>query len=219
MGYYDTHFRIRCRYGPNSGWPDREAERAFDEEVCRLFQEAGWNVQDNDTHGMCSIVTKGSQDLYIHPQDFSGVVAEEEVPKLKKLFEKAETFGCLTVDRYEEYLDLSDGEYQALLESKRDEITAVILETCRTKRKNLYVLGSVSLDIAQRFSVPRICNKVNWRYSAHPFVERLLMELLAEGRLVSAETKYGRGLRTVTEKTCKPAAKNLEGQMALYYLK
>lgn len=215
MGYYNTHFRIRCRYEPISGWPDREAEYAFGKEVRRLFQEAGWSFQDNDTHGACSIVTKGSQDLYLHPQDFSGVVAEDEVHRLKELFGKAEIFICLAVDRYEEYLDISDEDYQTLLESKRDEITAVFLETYRTKRKNLYVLGSVSLDIAQRFSIPRICNKVNWRYSAHPFVERLLMELLAEGRLVSAETKYGRGLRTVTEKTRKHVCKDLEGQMAL----
>ena len=41
--------------------------------------------------------------------------------------------------------DITDEEYLAQLETKREEITHEILERCRTKRKNLYITGPVAL--------------------------------------------------------------------------
>ena len=54
---------------------------------------------------------------------------------------------------------ITDEEYLAQLETKREEITHEILERCRTKRKNLYITGPVALNVAQKFSVHRLCDK------------------------------------------------------------
>ena len=92
----------------------------------------------------------GQQDLYLHPSSFSGVIDEASIQPLQEQLSKARTFRCYHVDRYEEYRDLSDEAYRAELEAKRDEITSYVLEKCRTKRSNLYIVDPVAIHVAER---------------------------------------------------------------------
>ena len=39
------------------------------------------------------------------------------------------------------------------LESKRDEITGYILEKCRTKRSNLYIVAPIAIHVAEHFEI------------------------------------------------------------------
>ena len=94
---------------------------------------------------------------------------------------------------------LQDVGYLGQLESKREEITQTILEQCRTKRKNLYVAGPVALNVAQRFSVRRLCDKDGKHNLANQFVGKLMEQLVQKGRLVTAETRNGPGIRTATD--------------------
>ena len=76
-------------------------------------------------------MTKGQQDLYLHPSSFSGVLDEDNIQSLQEQLSKAQAFRCYHVDCYEEYRDLSDKGCWAELEAKRDEITEYILKKCR----------------------------------------------------------------------------------------
>ena len=96
-------------------------------------------------------------------------------------------------------IPITDEEYLGQLESKREEITQTILEQCRTKRKNLYVAGPVALNVAQRFSVRRLCDKDGKHNLANQFVGKLMEQLVQKGRLVTAETRNGPGIRTATD--------------------
>ena len=200
MAYRQVYFRIRSLYEGYQGWPHDGDELPFREETRRLFQNAGWTLQEGSDSGCSDTVFKGQQDLYLHPMNFSGVMLEEEIPQVEALLAQAKTFHCYGIDRYEEYLDLSDEAYWALLESKREEITAAILECCRTKRRNLYVTSPFTMSIADRFSVCRICDKENHRNQAYPYVSQLVKQLIADGRLITAETRSGIGLRTAAKK-------------------
>ena len=135
MAYRMVYLRIRSG-GYNFGWTSDADQAAFKEESRRLFQELGWSLHAGH-NGVCDTVTKGYQDLYLHPLSFSGVLDEADIQPLLDQLSKAQTFGCYHIDCYEEYLDMSDEEYRAALEAKRGEITAFILEQCRTKRSNL----------------------------------------------------------------------------------
>ena len=104
------------------------------------------------------------------------------------------------MDRYEEYQDRSDGEYQAALEAQRDEITAYILEQCKTKRKNLYIVAPVTEHVAAKFEIRRLCDKDRHNKIGNKFVADLMSELLQKGWLVSAQTSHGEGIRTATDK-------------------
>ena len=204
MAYRMVYLRVRCGgynsgYGKDSGWASDADEAAFRVESRRLFQELGWILHAGH-NGVCDTVTKGDQDLYLHPLSFSGVLDEANIQPLLERLSKAQTFSCHHFDLYEEYQDMSDEEYRAALEAKRGEITAFILEQCRTKRSNLYITDPVAVIVAEQFEVCRLCDKDRNNGVGKQFVAELMAQLLQEGRLVSAETDYGEGIRTATAK-------------------
>ena len=57
-----------------------------------------------------------------------GVLDEANIPSLQEQLSSTQSFRCYAADCYEEYLDMSDAEYRNVLESRRDEIAAFILE-------------------------------------------------------------------------------------------
>ena len=198
IAYRQVYFRIHTK-GYSSGWSSDADRSAFKKENRRLFQELRWTIKLGHNGG-CDVVTKDRQDLYLHPTSFSGVMDEDNVQPLQKQLLSAQAFRCYHIDRYEEYQDLSGGEYQAALEAQRDEITAYILEQCKTKRRNLYIVASVAEHVAAKFEIRRLCDKDRHNKIGNKFVADLMAELLQKGWLVSAQTSHGEGIRTATDK-------------------
>ena len=216
MEYREVYFRIRSSYQYDRGWPDEVAERAFRDESCRLFQSAGWELHPaREGSSSSDTVTKGQQDLYLHPMNFSGVIRTDEIPRLQELLKGAQTFRCQGVDCYERYWELSDGEYMAQLEARREEIIEAILERYQTKRKNLYVTGPAERSIVKQFSVHRLCDKDGKNNLANRYVGELVEQLIQEGQLVAAETKNGRGIRTATGAELRQREVSLPGQQQM----
>ena len=119
---------------------------------------------------------------------------------------------------YEEYQDLSDEAYLAELEAKRDEITDYILKKCRTKRSNLYIVDPVATHIAKHFEVCRLCDKDRHNKIGNQFVAELMEQLIQRGRLVTAKTSYGEGIRTATNKErgiLRQPTGQMDGQIAM----
>ena len=208
MAYRKVYLRIRSG-GYNSGWASDADQAAFKEESRRIFQELGWTLHAGG-NGISDTVTIGHQDLYLHPTSFSGVMDEANIQSLREQLSKAQTFHCYHVDCYEEYLDMSDEEYRAALEAKRGEITSFILEQCRTKRSNLYITDPVAERVAQRFEICRPCDKDRKNGVGNRFVAELMAQLLQEGRLVTAETTHGEGIRTATAKELGARRQSME---------
>lgn len=117
--------------------------------------------------------------------------------------------------RYERYWELTDAEYLEQLEARRDEIIDAILERYQTKRKNLYVTGPAGLSIAKRFSVHRLCDKDGKNNLANRYVGELVERLIQEGRLVTAETRNGLGIRTATGAELRQREDPLPGQQQM----
>lgn len=199
MGYRQVYFRIKSAYEAYGGWADDHAAEQFRDETRSLFQESGWTLHPGG-NGVCDTVTKGKQELYLHPMNFSGVIQEESIPELEALMCGTHSFRCYATDRYEEYLDMSNDEYLELLESKREEIVSRLLEVCKTKRRNLFKTGSVAGSVADHFSVHRLCDKQNMNGLGNRFVNEVMEQLIAEGRLITAHTRQGEGVRTATAK-------------------
>ena len=216
MEYREVYFRIRSSYRYDSGWPDKGVEHAFRDETRTLFQSAGWELHPaREDSSSSDIVTKGQQDLYLHPMNFSGVIQTDEIPRLQELLEGAQTFQCQGVDCYERYWELTDAEYLKQLEARRDEIIEAILERYQTKRKNLYVTGPAELSIAKQFSVHRLCDKDGKNNLANRYVGELVERLIREGRLVTAETRNGLGIRTAAGEELRQREEPLPGQQQM----
>ena len=196
--YRKVYFRIRSRYQFDSGWPAETDAAKFHEESRSLFQSAGWDLQPGGDSTSDTVI-KGQQELYLHPMNFSGIIEMDEIPAIQELLKDAKSFRCYGFDCYERYWELTDKEYLAQLETKREEITHEILERCRTKRKNLYITGPVALNVAQKFSVHRLCDKEGKHNLANRFVGELMEQLVQDGLLVTTKTRNGPGVRTATD--------------------
>ena len=198
MEYRKVYFRIRSRYQFNSGWTCERDAAGFREESRHLFQNAGWQLHPGRS-SISDTVTKGLQELYLHPMNFSGVIQLDEISGIQEFLKKADSFRCYGVDYYERYWNLTDEEYRTQLEGRREEIIRAILERCRTKRKNLYITGPVALNVAQKFSVHRLCDKEGKHNLANRFVGELMEQLVQDGLLVTTKTRNGPGVRTATD--------------------
>jgi len=77
MAYRKVYFRIRTDCY-SSGWTSDADRTAFKEESRRLFQELGWEFHAGRS-GIADTVTKDQQDLYLHPDSFSGVMEESGI--------------------------------------------------------------------------------------------------------------------------------------------
>lgn len=75
MEYRKVYFRIRSRYQFDSGWPAETDAAKFHEESRSLFQSVGWDLQPGGD-STSDTVTKGWQELYLHPMNFSGIMLE-----------------------------------------------------------------------------------------------------------------------------------------------
>ena len=220
MAYRKVYFRIRTDCY-NSGWSSDAGRAAFKEESRRLFQELGWAVTLG-SNGGCDTVAKDRQDLYLHPSSFSGVLEAANIQPLQEQLSKAKNFRCYHVDCYEEYQDLSDEAYRAELEAKRDEITGYILEKCRTKRSNLYIVAPIAIHVAEHFEIRRLCDKDGRNKIGNQFVAEVMDELLQKGRLVTAKTSYGEGIRTATNKErgiLRQPTEQVDGQITMEHQK
>lgn len=218
MAYRMVYLRIQCR-GYDPAGADNTDLTAFKAESRQLFQEMGWTLHEG-RNGICDTVTKDRQDLYLHPASFSGVLDEANIPLLREQLSGAQTFQCCAADCYEEYLDLSDEEYRNVLEARRDEITAFILEQYRTKRPNLYIVDPVAERAAEHFEVRRLCDKDRRNSCGRRFVSELIAQLLQAGRLVAAETDSGLGIRAATAKELRldpRSEKQINGQITMIF--
>lgn len=130
---------------------------------------------------------------------FDSQLAYHRVKLILKIYRDVMWVLSERVEELHEYWDITDEEYLAQLETKREEITHEILERCRTKRKNLYITGPVALNVAQKFSVHRLCDKEGKHNLANRFVGELMEQLVQDGLLVTTKTRNGPGVRTATD--------------------
>ena len=199
MTYREIGISIRSAY--TQGWPDDASRLAFRTETRKLFRDAGWQVEETPLDsGYCDTVRNGKDALYLHPDLFSGVMQEDHIPELQRLLSGANTFRVLGTDLRRECFELTDEEYRQRLEEQTERIDNAILEACKTKRKNLFRTGAIAERIGQQFAIRRL---PDWErsgpYIAEGYVGERIEQLIADGRLIIAKTRYGQGLRTATE--------------------
>lgn len=211
--YQEVYFYLDSRYRHGHGWLSDKDARDFRDEIHRLFTEAGWEIREDSLRGSgaCDSAFKGKQELYLHPMMFSGVLLPEEIPGVEEVLRGAKTVGLRETRTFKTYLDMDDRAYEAHLASRRDEMTAAILEGYRTKRRNLFVAGDQSGRIAKPFIIPRLASRKQSGDMAEEMIARLTEELISEGRIITASTKHGVGYRTALKQELVPA----EGQQTV----
>ena len=198
--YVKAHFRIRCAYNGMQGWPSKESELALKEETTAMFEEAGWSVEKGNSSGCADTVYREKESLYLHPQDFSGVIRKDTIPEIILLLRDRQSFVYETVDLYEDFYDISDNEYLSRIEAQKQDITDLLLQLCMTKRRNLYIpADSVLTALEKRFRLHRVGERYGDLILSN-YLSELVQSFIEAGKLAQADTKRGVGLRTVKEK-------------------
>lgn len=194
--YVSVHFRIECpafecMYGH---FKDDKGRDAFDEEKGRVFQSIGWNIDRFDDGGYCMETSKGKASLYLHPQDFSGIVLKREVKEIAEALENNATFTIRWVDIYETVFDITDEEYAEYLAKKTKETWTLLFENCKTPRRNKYFYRySIAEGIAKRIQLPRIgCRSVyDVNKGALEFVQKCIDDMVQQQYLfLVQENRY-----------------------------
>jgi hypothetical protein len=216
MCYKNVYFRINTpSYYRNNkcgvGFENQQSGEQFHNEVLNVFLNDGWELKrEHSCSGGCSRVTKDKQELYLHPQEFSGVIFDENIPYIEQLISNSEMFKWSNTDIYEEVFDITDEEYLNILKSKRQYIEQDILEAFKTKRSNLYITSSWSCvnNVLDKYRIKRLSHYIGVISSDNLDVKYFLevfQELVDKGLIVTAQTKSGTGYRTKTSKEKKLA--------------
>ena len=213
--YKKVYFRTDSplyRTNAGIGFENQDSRNSFYSEVMKTFLNNGWQVKDEKYKISSSYPTviKEKQELYLHPDHFSGVVIEENITEIEQLVKNIDGLKYRWTDIYEDVFDITDEEYMNMLKSKRKYIEQDILEAFKTKRRNLYVTSS-------RDCINRVLNKYRIkRLTCHigvissnnldvQYFSEIFEELVNKGEIVTANTKNGTGYRTRTDKEKKSA--------------
>lgn len=204
--YYNVYFRIRSTL---RGIDERDQDKQLKQEAWHLFLAEGWTLKEGRLN--CSDEAfLGKQSLYLHPMNFSGVVADISIPEILELLEGARTFECYHHDQYDEYFDMSDEQYDAYLETQREAIWAAFMEKLKTKRCNLYCYSwDIITPISAHFRKKRIKKESNYTDRERKFAASILDEMVKAGYIKTAELKQGMGYRAANAKELAALKKEL----------
>jgi len=191
--YYNSKYGV--------GWNTPEDGELFKKSITDLFLNNGWEIKKERFNSGCNTVTKDKQELYLHPQQVSGIVIEENIPIIENLLNN-DLFTFRNTDIYEEVFDITDDEYMSILQSKRVEIEQDILTIYKTKRKNLFITDGWNplQKVLSKYRIKRLLNYIGV-YSSNDldmhYIYELFKNMVAENKIVTANTKHGTGYRSV----------------------
>lgn len=203
--YANVHFRIEAS---EYSYPDfsftEENEIAFYSEVKSVLYPLGWEWEKRNVEKWnCDYITKEKQTLYLHPQDFSGIVLKSEVKQIAEALEQHTTFYLRWVDLYETVYDISDYEYEGYLNTLDEEIRKKLFEVCQTKRKNkYYYLFDVCRNLAEQFRLHRIGenNKRNYGFGQTiEHIEKIADNMVKDGLIVLVENNGNILVRSINK--------------------
>lgn len=212
--YKKVYFRINtvtC-HDPKHGvdFEDQQKFELFHTTIKNIFLNDGWEVKKRKYASDCTTVIKDKQELYLHPQEITGVVAEDNISYIENLLSNNEVFSFRKTDIYEDVFDITDEQYLIILQSKKKEIESDILEVYKTKRSNLYIISDSSLrKVIDKYRIKRLShyvgvyssNNIEWK-----FIEDIFDSLVDKQKIITAKTKNGTGYRTIKEKEKKKTA-------------
>jgi hypothetical protein len=206
--YKHAYFRIntpmyyKSKYGV--GFEIEEDRILFYETAKKIFLNNGWVIKKEGYNGGCPTVTKDKQELYLHPQTFSGVIKEENISCIENLLSNSNIFKFQNTDIYEDVFDITDEEYINTLQSKIPEIEKDIMEAYKTKRSNLYITSSTPLEqVISKYRIKRLSHYVGVYSNSNidwQFIESIFESLIEQKRIVTANTRNGKGYRTANKK-------------------
>ena len=190
--YVDVHFRIRA---PGYEYPyfsfQDEQRCAFYGDVREILTPLGWSPDGyagEYKEWNCTYIKSGRQTLYLHPQDFSGVVMKNNVGTIATALSGGKTFSLERVDLYETVYDVTDDEYLQMLAAIEPEIRAKIYSTAHTPNKYSFVNESrLIASVCDSCAPHRVGKEYRFCEQAFSHVTGIVNKMKAEGYIETAD--------------------------------
>lgn len=207
--YKKVYFRIntpsyyKAKYGV--GFENQEASTLFKTIAENIFLNDGWEIKEKKYTIGCTTLIKDKQELYLHPQSFSGVVREDNILYIENLLSNNNMFRFERTDIYDEVFDMSDEDYINKLKEHQEEIEREILDKFKTKRRNLYVSSTWTPlnTILSKYKIKRLTQYMGAITSDDidiKWIDKVFEKLISEKKIVTAKVRNGTGYRTATIK-------------------
>lgn len=179
--FANVYFRIdTIGFDCISGYFAEDNDRkAFHEEATRIIKSFG--IVES------SGFKQNNEYLYAHPQDISGIVEKSKIKAIAEAIDSSQTMKIRWADVYEEYAFISDSDYTAILDSKRQEMAHYIIQNCFTKRTNLFKSAyEIAINAMEKFKVNRInsIEDINNPKTTFKYAMEIIQQLVENGYLI-----------------------------------
>lgn len=179
--FANVHFRIdTIGFDCMSGYFAEDNDRkAFHEEATGIIKSFG--IVES------SGFKQNNEYLYAHPQDISGIVEKSKIKAIAEAIDSSQTMKIRWADVYEEYAFISDSDYTAILDSKRQEMAHYIIQNCFTKRTNLFKSAyEIAINAMEKFKVNRInsIEDINNPKMTFKYAMEIIQQLVENGYLI-----------------------------------
>lgn len=200
-----VHFRVETGYVWEQGLSS-ERKVSLKEKIRKIFLPLGFEIIEPTTNGACEEAINGTENLYLHPQDFSGLVKTENIEIIKRAIEN-NNIEIRTVDVYETVYEAGEEWLLDQLQGLKSKLKKEYFEAFKTTRKNKFLgLNGCGLYSPIKLVNENLANKVY-----RNFIISIIDELYKEGLLIKmsndSENRYFRSLNATELKKWQAQSK------------
>ena len=157
--YLATHIFITTDYKWGRGWTIDEANR-FENEVYPALEAKGYKIISDDFSMACPHIQKDGfleeLDLYFHPMQLTGYAKQEEIDEIVDVLKNCKSVYSVDEVRAEKVYDLTEYQYDKMLESNIPEILEW-MEDYKKKNRSTY---DMPMAFARECRLPAKCFSV-----------------------------------------------------------
>ena len=126
----------------------------------------------------------GIEHLYCHPMDLSGWVKVDAVPAIEEALKNGSTFTPRSTDIVRQAMNYTPEEYRKVLEPKREELEAKLIDLLTTTRKNKYTRPDGAIKLVPTIERPYRRGSNELAAVAGAFQAEVIRSLVETGRLI-----------------------------------
>ncbi|MDD5328294.1 MAG: hypothetical protein PHY02_10870 [Phycisphaerae bacterium] len=193
--YQKVYFRIDSGYVWGQGQDKAETDRVFAE--CKaIFEPMGFTLKKPYKSSMaCPEYVRGVERLYCHPMDFSGWLAQDNIPAIERAIKQSEYWEWRKTDTFDTAYNYTIEELSEELNKLAPQVSGDILTAYTTKRKNLVKTVSVLYDLMQKKYISYVDTIEGHKNLCQNFVKTVFNDLLRDGKITQSQCKAGTGYR------------------------
>lgn len=187
------------------GFMSEEDRTAFFADCKRVFQNGGWEIEHD-------YAVNGKSRLYLHPQQFSGIVHTELLHVVPELIAGAALFQLQSngVRVMESVYDITEEQQWEYLATRRPEIEAELLAVFRTSQRKVFrnprtlLWSDIELPTGRKYGLPALDEQVN--NATGRYVDEVFRSLITTGRIIQ-KTINGNVVYRTAMKSDRPSSK------------